>query len=41
MSQPDGKRGEKKPTDGAEEHGVVNSAARVRQILGSAVATRL
>ena len=43
MSQPDSQRAEKKPTDGAEkpEHGVVNSAARVRQILGSAVAARL
>ena len=43
MGHKDGQRGEKKPTDGAEkpEHGVVNSAAQVRQILGSAVAAQI
>jgi len=41
MSQPDSQRGE--TTGGAErrEHAVVNPAARVRQILGPAIAARL
>jgi hypothetical protein len=43
MSQPDSQRAEPNATDVAEkrEHGVVNSAARVRQILGPAIAARL
>ena len=43
MSQPDSQRGETTAPDGAEkrEHGVLNSAARVRQILGPAIAARL
>ena len=43
MSQPDSQRGETSAPGGAEkqEHGVVNSAARVRQILGPAIAARL
>jgi hypothetical protein len=43
FSKPDSQRGEPNATDGAEkrEHGIVNSAARVRQILGPAVAARL
>jgi hypothetical protein len=43
MSQPDNQRGEANAPDGAEklERGVVNSAARVRQILGPAIAARL
>ena len=43
MPQPDSQRGETNAPDGAEkrEYGVVNSAARVRQILGPAVAARL
>ena len=42
MSQPD-KRSEANAPDGAEkrERGAVNSAARVRQILGPAIAARL
>jgi hypothetical protein len=43
MSQPDTQRGETDAPDGAEkrEHGVVNAAARVRRILGPAIAARL
>ena len=43
MSQPDSQRGETNAPDVAEkrEHGVLNSAARVRQILGPAIAARL
>ena len=43
MSQPDSRRGETDAPHGAEkrELGVVNSAARVRQILGPAIAARL
>lgn len=43
MSQPDSQRGETNAPNGAEkrEHRVVNSAARVRQILGPAIAARL
>jgi hypothetical protein len=43
MSQPDNQRGDTNAPDGAEkrELGVVNSAARVRQILGPAIAARL
>ena len=42
MSQPDSQRGETDaPVAEQREHGVVNSAARVRQILGPAIAARL
>jgi hypothetical protein len=43
MSQPDSQRGETNAPDGAEkrERGIVNSAARVRQLLGPAIASRL
>jgi hypothetical protein len=43
MSQSDSQRGETAAPAGAEkrEQSVVNSAARVRQILGSAIAARL
>ena len=43
MSQSDNQRGETNAPDGAEkrELGAVNSAARVRQILGPAIAARL
>ena len=42
MSQSDNQRGETDaPVAEQREHGVVNSAARVRQILGPAVAARL
>ena len=43
MSQPDSQRGETNAPDVAEkrEHGVLNSAARVRQILGPTIAARL
>jgi hypothetical protein len=43
MSQPATQRGETDAPDGAEkrEHGVVNAAARVRRILGPAIAARL
>jgi hypothetical protein len=43
MSQPDSQRGETNAPDVAEkrEHGELNSAARVRQILGPAIAARL
>jgi|RhiMetdeSRZDD1v2_1073273.scaffolds.fasta_scaffold1865497_1 hypothetical protein len=42
MSQPDSQRGETDaPVAEKREHGVVNSAARVRQILGPAIAARL
>ena len=42
MSQPDSQRGETTAPDAEKrEHGVLNSAARVRQILGPAIAARL
>jgi hypothetical protein len=42
MSQPDSQRGETDaPVAEKREHSVVNSAARVRQILGPAIAARL
>jgi hypothetical protein len=43
MSQSDSQRGETAAPAGAEkrEQSVMNSAARVRQILGSAIAARL
>ena len=41
MPQPDSQRDETAPVDEKREHSEVNSAARVRQILGPAVAARL